>query len=544
MNRFISKTRSIIFSQQTGIISTTLLISSMFLVARVFGLVRYRVFNSFFSKEELEIFFAAFRVPDFVFELLITGALTTSFIPFFLKYRDDPQKQNLIISSVINLIGLTLIILSVVLFITMPYVVRITVLGFDEASLQQVVYLSRIFLIAQLPFLVLGNIATGISQAYKRFLIPSFAPVIYNIGIVIITVLLAPRYHIDGVAIGVIVGAICFFLIQIPQLFQLSFRYKLIITYLTEIKHFLKTITPRIFTVLAAQIEVTIDQTLSTLVSTGAYTIFYYAQHLQLLPVSIIGMAFGQASLPYLSEIYQKKQVGEFKKVVVDSLSNLLFITAPIMVFFVVARTPIVRLIYGGQRFDWAGTVSTAETMSYFALSIPLHSCYYFLTRCYYATMDTRTPFVVSIASITLNTVLSYIAVAVLKLPVWSLGVTFSIAITLQVTILLGLFHQKVLALELKALAKEVLKIVIASVLGVAVMYPTQRILDGLIFDTTRTINLVFLQLCTGSVLIISYLFSCWALNARGLYLISQAMMSINRMKNRVTDSFIPVDVQ
>lgn len=544
MNRFIAKTRSFIFAQQSGIISTTLLISGMLMLARVFGLVRYRVFNSFFSKEELEIFFAAFRIPDFLFELLITGALTTSFIPFFLKYHDDPRKQNAIISSVINLICITLAVLMVILVIFMPAVVRVTVLGFDEESLSKVVYLSRIFLIAQLPFLVLGNIATGLSQAYKRFLIPSFAPVMYNIGIIIMTIILAPKYHLDGVAIGVIVGAVLFFLVQVPQILQLSFRYQPIISHLKEIKQFLKTITPRLFTVLAAQIEVTIDQTLSTLVSSGAYTIFYYAQHLQLLPVSIIGMAFGQASLPYLSEIYQKNQIAELKKIVVDSLCNLLFVTAPIMAFFIVARTPIVRLIYGGQRFDWAGTVSTAETMSYFALSIPLHSCYYFLTRCYYATLDTKTPFAVSIGAIGLNTVLSYIAVAVLQLPVWSLGITFSIAITLQVTLLLVLFHLRMKGLELMTLAKEVTKIVMAAILGVAVMYPSQRILDGLIFDTTRTINLVFLLISTGSILVISYIFACWALNARGLSFVWQALLSVRKTKNRVADTFINVDIQ
>ncbi|MEI6326554.1 MAG: murein biosynthesis integral membrane protein MurJ [Candidatus Roizmanbacteria bacterium] len=544
MNRFIAKTRSFIFAQQSGIVSTTLLISGMLMLARVFGLVRYRVFNSFFSKEELEIFFAAFRIPDFLFELLITGALTTSFIPFFLKYHNDQKKQNAIISSVINLICIALAVLIGVLFICMPLVVRFTVLGFDEASLEKVVYLSRILLIAQLPFLVLGNIATGLSQAYKRFIIPSFAPVMYNIGIIVVTVLLAPTYHMNGVAIGVIAGAILFFFVQIPQILQLSFQYEPIITHLKEIKGFLKTITPRLFTVLVAQIEVTIDQTLSTLVSTGSYTIFYYAQTLQLVPVSIIGMAFGQASLPYLSEIYQKKQFVELKKIVIDSICNVLFVTAPIMAFFIIARTPIVRLVYGGHKFDWSGTVSTAETMSYFAFSIPLHSCYYFITRCFYATLDTKTPFVVSIGSIIFNVVMSFFAVSVFRLPVWSLGITFSIAITVQVTILLILFHRKVGGLELFSLLKEVIKIIMAAILAVAVMYPSQRLLDGLIFDTTRTINLVFLLITTGGILLITYLFACWTLNAKGLYFIIHAMRNIRRSKSRVVDSFISVDMQ
>ncbi len=536
MNKLLTRTKDFVFAQQTGIISSALVISSMLLLARIFGLMRFRVMNNYFSKEELALYLAAFRIPDFVFELLISGALSTTFIPFFQSFGSDKKRQSRVVSSLISTIGICLLILVACLYITMPQVVKLTAIGFDEAQLREVTRLSRILLLAQLPFLVLGNILTGLSQAYKRFILPAFAPVIYNIGIVASTVILAPQFHLDAVIIGVIVGSALFFASQLPALFNLDFQLYPTLTYAREVHTFFKTITPRVLTVLAAQIEATIDQTLATLISTGAYTIFYFAQHLQLLPVSIIGMAFGQASLPYLTEMYQSHKMDELKKVITDSLSNMFFVMMPVMLFFVVSRTPLVRLIYGGQRFDWTGTVLTAETMSFFALSLPFHSCYYFLTRCFYAAQNSRTPFIVSICSIAGNALLSYITVGYLGLPVWSLGLTFSFTIILQTLALIFLLHIQLGGLRLMVFLKEFVKLSVAIVMSLMIMYPAQRVLDGLIFDTTRTINLVLLMISTGTIMITVYLIACWLLDASGLFLITRLLSKVGILKKDVKE--------
>lgn len=541
MNKLLTRTKDFVFAQQTGILSSALVISSMLLLARIFGLMRFRVMNNYFSKEELALYLAAFRIPDFVFELLISGALSTTFIPFFQSFGSDKKKQSRVISSLISVICIMLALLVLILYITMPQVVRLTVIGFNETELLEVTRLSRILLVAQLPFLVLGNILTGLSQAYKRFMLPAFAPVIYNIGIVGSTIILAPRLHLDAVIIGVVVGSALFFASQLPALFTLDFRLYPTLTFVKEVNAFFKTITPRILTVLAAQIEATIDQTLSTLISTGAYTIFYFAQHLQLLPVSIIGMAFGQASLPYLAEMYQSHKINELRKVITDSLSNMFFVMMPVMLFFVVSRTPLVRLIYGGQRFDWTGTVLTAETMSFFAFSLPFHSCYYFLTRCFYAAQNSRTPFIVSICSIAGNAILSYIAVGYMELPVWSLGLTFSITIILQTLALIFLLHIQLGGLLLKIFFKELTKISIAVLMALMVMYPSQRILDGLIFDTSRTINLVLLMITTGTIMTTVYLIACWLLDASGLFLITRLLSRVGILKNDDIHELLPV---
>ncbi len=542
MNTILRKTRDFIFAQQAGIISSTILISGMLLLARVFGFARYRVLNGYFTKEELDLYYAAFRIPDFVFEILITGALTTTFIPFYLKYAKDKAKQSAVTSSIINLITIVLVIAIGLLFITMPWVVRIVTPGFSEDELRRVTELSRMLLVGQLPFLVFGNFLTGISQAHKSFFIPSLAPVLYNIAIVVVTVVLAPVYGLQSTVYGVIGGSLSFFLVQLFIFHKIEFHYQPILKHLAEIKEFFVMIIPRILTVFAAQIESTIELSLTSLLTQGSYTIFYLAQHLQLLPVSIIGVAFGQASLPYLSEMFQNKKIEEMKRIVTDSFNNLFFITIPIAAFFIVNRTAIVRLVYGGSKFDWEATVLTAFTLSFFCISLPFHSVYYFLTRCFYATMDSKTPFVVTVISITLNAIMSLLVVTVFHMPVWALGITFSITIILQVSVLFILFVIRIGGLALKEMFVELMKVVIAGTLAAIITFDVRRVLDGLIFDTTRTLNLLTLMILCFGIMVVVYIFASWTLDSQGLYLVSQTAVRMKQMQRKFVEMFTSLE--
>ena len=131
MERLLNKTKQFIFAKQTSIFSSTLLISNMIVVARVFGFIRDRVLTGYFSSAQLDIYYAAFRIPDLIFEILITGALTTSFIPFFIKYQKN-KEQNVNISTIINVIIMLLIIAVILLAIFLPYLMFLITPGFNK----------------------------------------------------------------------------------------------------------------------------------------------------------------------------------------------------------------------------------------------------------------------------------------------------------------------------------------------------------------------------------------------------------------------------
>lgn len=538
MNKFIKRTQAFIFSKQSSILSSAILLSLMIGLARLFGFLRYRVLSGFFTKEELDIFFASFRIPDLVFEILITGALTSVFIPIFIKYQKNEEELSITISSIINFIFILMTIFVVILFIFLDKIIIFITPGYPKEKTDQIIFFSRILLLGQLPFLISGNFLTGIAQASKFFFLSAIAPLGYNLAIIITTFLFANHLLLLAPVFGTALGAIIFFTVQLPVLFKSRFSYHFFVKKTKGFTEFIHLIIPRTTTIIAAQIDATFDLVLTTLIGSGAYTIFYLAQHLQLLPVSVIGIAFGQAALPYLSEIYEEKRIEDFKKVVVSSLLNLFFITAPIASFFIFARTPLVRLFFGGEKFDWEGTVQTAITLSYFSVSIPFHAAYYFLTRCFYSLLDSRTPFLISIISIAINTLLSLLFVFIFQLPVWSLAISFSAAIIFNVFFLFIFLYKKLKDLSWQFMLKESLKIGIATVISSLITYYFMKILDALVFDTSRTINIFFLIFTGGFVYFILYLFISWIIDVKEMRLLSKLLVKAKEYQRKIIEIY------
>jgi putative peptidoglycan lipid II flippase len=541
MEKFINNTKKFIFLKQKDILSSVLILGLMIIISRIFGFLRFRTLTVFFSKEELDIFFASFRLPDIVFEILISGALTSAFIPIFIKYEKNQEELNNNISSIINFMMLGLFIFIFIIFITSGYLIPLITPGFSSKNINYIITFSRMLLIGQLPFLVLGNILSGIAQANKIFIITAIAPIVYNLAIILTTIFLSRSLWIYSPFIGVIFGALLFFLVQIPLIFTINFKYYISTLKKGVLVEFIKLFLPRVFSVITAQIDLTVDLTLSSLLGPGSYTIFFFAQHLQLFPVSLVGMAFGQASLPYLSELYKDNKISEIKKIFIDSILQILFLTIPVSFFFLFARTPIVRLFFGGEKFDWEGTNQTALVLSYFTISIPFHGIFYFIVRSFYALHDTKTPFLISLFSVLTNTFLSLFFVFILKLPVWSLAISFSISIIVNVLFLLWSFYKKTRGFEVGHLLKSTIKIYFASIVSSCFSYPLMKLFDQLILDTSRTINVFFLIIIISSLYLLLYLFLSWLLSIEEIYILGKMLIKIKDMKKKMIEVYTEV---
>ncbi len=541
MQKIIQQTRKLFLSAQGGMFSSAIILSFMIVVSRVFGFMRYRILAGYFTKDELDIFFASFRIPDLVFELIITGAITSTFIPIFIKYSGDEKERSKIISSIINII---LIVLTVLIILILPFMTPIVTLitpGFHGEKLHSIVVFSQWLLVSQLPFLVFGNFLTGIAQARKQFLITTLPPIIYNVSVILSTFALAPSIGLYAPILGVIGGALLFNIIQLPVVIDELKTYRFTIELHTGVRDFFRMIGPRILTIITAQIDATIDLTLTTLLGSGAYTIFYFAQHLQLLPVSVIGMSFGQASLPYLSELAEAHKQKELTKIVTESIMNVFFMTMPIAIYFIFARTPLTRMFFGGEKFDWDGTVQTAFLLSYFSVSIPFHAVYYLLTRCFYALLDSRTPFYASITGVIVNTVLSLVFILVFKLPVWALGISFSLSMLLQDAILFILLHKKI-SFDVPAFLLSFGKIIFAAFISAPIPYIIIKLMDNLLLDTTRTINIFFLLSVSAIVYGLLYLFVSWFIGVQELYIISQLTGKAKQFQKKITEMYLSYD--
>lgn len=536
MDRFIKKTKDLIFAQQGGIFSSALIISTMIVISSMFGFLRYRILAGYFTKEELDIYFAAFRIPDLIFEILITGALTTSFIPVIIKYQKNKEELDQHVSSIFNLLMITLSIIVIVLFFCMDFIIPLVTPGFKGEKLSLVIMYSKILLISQLPFLVAGNVLTGIAQAKKTFLITAAAPVLYNLAVIISTLLFTSTLHLLAPVLGVAAGAVIFFVIQLPVLLTFNINYRLIIKYTDGVRDFFKLIGPRILTVIVSQIDATIDLSLTSLLGSGAYTVFYFAQHLQLLPVSVVGIAFGQASLPYLSELYEQNKIEDLKNIIIDSLLKMLFFAIPVAFFFIFARTPLIRIFFGGEKFDWDATVQTAYALSYFALSLPFHTVYYFITRCFYALLDSKTPFIISLLTVTINTLLSLYFVLVAKLPIWSLAISFSLSVVLNTTVLFVLLVIKLKNIKLTFFITETAKIIMIAFIATPPAYYLIKLMDNLLLDTTRSLNVFLLLASSAIAYFLLYLILAWFFNIKEMYAISHLFTRAKMFQKKILE--------
>lgn len=538
MEKIITATKRIIFHKQKDIFSSAIILSSMFIISRVFGILRTRTFTAYFSKEELGLFFIAFRIPDFVFEVLISGALSAAFIPLFAKYKNNDEKLAKTISTITGFIFLSLFIFTIVILIFLTPLTRLMTPTLTDYEINMVVSISRILLLVQLPLLVAGNILSGIAQASKIFIITALAPALYSLGVIVGTVIFSSTFGIYGPLIGIIIGSVLFFVIQIPIFYTRKLNIAFVSFNRSVLKEFVELFLPRMLAVITTQIDLTIDLTLSSLLGTGPYAIFFFAQQLQLVPITFVGMAFAQASLPYLSDVFSEKRLDEFRRIFVNAILQLAYIIIPISFLFIIARTPLVRLIYGGKKFDWEGTVQTAKTLSYFALSLPFHTIFYFITRAFYATHETKIPFKISAFTVGFNSFLSVFFLLFLHLPVWSLALSFSIAITINVLLLLYYMYKNIGGFDWLKLVVHTCKIYLISFIAALASYFFLKIFDGLVFDTTRTINVFFLLVSVTGFFGCVYLFLSWIFNVEEVYVLTKLIVKMREIRNKVLELF------
>ena len=212
----------------------------------------------------------------------------------------------------------------------------------------------------------------------------------------------------------------------------------------------------------------------------------------------------------YKRQASAKEDQGEFKKSVISAIHQILFFVFPVSALFIVLRIPVVRLVFGASRFDWEATVLTGMTLSMFALSIFAQSIVNVLARGFYALYDSKTPVKVSVVSIFTNTLLSLFFIKIVGWPVWSLGLSTSIASILNATVLYILLDKKVAGFSKKELFLPAIKMFIAAgIAGVAVFFPL-KLFDQLVFDTTRTFGLLLLTGVAGGAGLVTYLLLAW----------------------------------
>lgn len=371
-------------------------------LSQLLALVRDKLlaFN-FGAGTTLDIYYSAFRIPDLIFVSIASLVSASVLVPFFIdRHENDIDKGQKFVDSVFSAFFILIIIVSSVVYIFIPWLIKILLPGFaDSLSLPELIVSTRILLLSPI-FLGISNFLSSITQMHKRFLVYALSPIVYNAGIVIGIVFLYPLFGLYGLIIGVVIGAFLHMAIQVPFIFNRGVfpRLSFIIEW-KSIKNVIFISLPRTLTLSSNQLASFFLVSLASLMSGGSISIFNLAFNLQSVPLSIIGVSYSSAVFPTLSKFFVENKRGDFLKQMIDSARHIVFWSIPITILFIVLRAQVVRTIYGAGQFDWADTRLTAATLAIFIISVIGQSLILLFVRAYYAEGKTRKPLITNIFS-------------------------------------------------------------------------------------------------------------------------------------------------
>lgn len=376
------------------------------MASRFLGVFRDRILASQFGAGDvLDVYYAAFRLPDFVYNLLILGAVSAGLIPVFssllAKHKEDEAWK--LINSILNLLSIGLVVICVTMFIFAPQLMKLITPGFSPEKMEQVINLSRIMFLSPL-LLGLSAIFSSILQSFKKFFAFSLAPIFYNIGIIIGALFFVRWWGIYGLAWGVVLGSILHLVIQLTPIFSVGYKYSPGLNWRNKNVWLVgKLMIPRTITLVLSQINFLIITIVASTLAAGSLAVFNLANNLQSFPLGIFGVSLAVAALPVLSALAAQNKMDELVRTISTTLRQTLFFIIPISVLLFVLRAQVVRVILGSGSFNWYDTRLTAAALAIFCLSLFAQGAFPLLIRGYYALHNTKTPFLISLFSMVLN---------------------------------------------------------------------------------------------------------------------------------------------
>ena len=387
-----------------------IILATSSIISRFLGVIRDLLLaQKFGAGSELDIYFAAFKIPDFVYNVLILGGVLVAFLPLFSEYFTKDEKEAWKFSSnCLNIFLFLLVLLSLVLFFFTPFLMKLIAPGFNAEQMQKTVTLTRIMFLSPILF-GLSSIFSGILQYFNRFLVYSLCPILYNLGIIFGIIFLAPQFGVLGVGFGVILGAFLHFAIQIPSVIRCGFNYKFILDFKdTKIKKVFSLMIPRSFGVSVQQINLIVINAIASTLSAGSISIFTFANNVQYFPIGIVGASLATAVFPTLSKSWAEKKKEEFIKSFSSVFRQIMYFIFPISFLIFILRSQIIEILLQRGEFSSLAASLTSASLALFCFGIFASSLLPLFFRAFFSLKDTKTPTIIAIVSMSVSIALSF----------------------------------------------------------------------------------------------------------------------------------------
>lgn len=408
----VKKVLQFLHTEVRGLHDAAYLLACFAFLSQVLALLRDRLLaHTFGASHVLDVYFAAFRIPDFIFVSIASLVSISVLVPFlaerFQKGEGDAKR---FIDQTFSVFFAAIAVASAVAYVAVPYLVPRVLPGFlHDPLLPSLVQATRILLLSPL-LLGISNFFASITQMYNRFFLYAVSPLLYNLGIIVGIVFLYPAFGLRGLVFGVVLGAFLHAVIQVPFILgrgmfpRLSFRFKY-----ADVRRVVFLSFPRTLALSSNQIATFFLVAFASLMSAGSIAIFNYALNLQSVPLSIIGVSYSSAAFPLLSRLLSGGKRAEFLTQMITATKHIVFWSTPLMVLFVVLRAQIVRVVLGSGHFNWTDTRLTAAALAMFVLSIIPQALLLLFVRAYYAEGRTWKPMVINLFSSALIVALGFL---------------------------------------------------------------------------------------------------------------------------------------
>ena len=364
------------------------LIAVASLLSRVLGFLREALISGFFGKSYVtDAYLAGFAVPDLFYTLLVVGALSSAFIPVLSGYLAEGKRKEAwyIASTVMNLVVVMLSIITIFALIFAPEIITMYIPDAPMKTKELATAIMRILLFQPI-LLSLSGFSMGILNSLKIFGPSAYGSVIYVLCVVVFGTILTPSMGIKGFAVGVLIGAMGNFLIQIPALRKVGFRYSFTLNFRHPgVRRIAVLAFPIILSFALGQIPVVIYQNLASALPPGSLSSFMYAYRLQQLPIGIFAYSVGLAIFPTLTEAISLNRWKLFRDSFSLALRGIMFVTIPISVGMMVLAQPLISVVFQHGLFTHQDTLATVPSLVFFAFGIVEQSASVILPRTFYA---------------------------------------------------------------------------------------------------------------------------------------------------------------
>lgn len=369
-----------------------LLLGSMALVAQLLGFLRDRLLAAHFGAGvQLDIYYSAFRVPDFLYDTLGSAVAITVLIPFIAEYAKKGNGElKKFMSAMFTAFMLAFLIICGIAFVLMPKIVPWLVPGFSPAEQAMNINVARILLLSPI-FQGLSNLYGALTQSLQRFFVYAISPAVYNLGIIFGILFLYPYFGIYGLAWGVVFGALLQDLIMLPVLIREKLVPGFFFGHIKEVKRVLLTSIPRTIALTSSHLATIAIIGIASHID-GGVAIFTFGMTLQSITFTIVGSSYSVAAFPTFAKFWAQEEYHLFREHLLSAARHIIFWSLPVTALFVVLRAQIVRVVLGTGRFDWNATRLVAAALALFVISVVAQSLVSLFTRAFYAAGNSKIP--------------------------------------------------------------------------------------------------------------------------------------------------------